>query len=165
MKKGYFYNKKLLIVLLSSQLFSMSLEVSNISTWITPNSKVCIDNGGEFIQGGCKSNWDIADNICTILNGKLPTIIELKEVVTSCGGLHTQFDDSNHKYIENKNRVNNSYQECYQKKGFIYSTSNYYWSSDIYLYNYNTSWTINFTTAVQSYNDKENSYYVNCIEF
>lgn len=90
---------------------------SPTSKWLKPSSSTCTQNGGKMVDGVCKANWENAKKICRASGASLPSIDDLRKVVTDCGGV---IDD----YVNNEN--NSNYQTCYKQKGF---TSNYYWSS------------------------------------
>ncbi len=126
------------------------------SKWITPTNSTCKANGGKIDKYGvCQANWKDAKKICSASGGRLPTIDELKEVVTDCGG---EMKDDNSKWKRNRN--NNQYQKCYKKKGF---NSNLYWSSTTNANLNDYAWIVLFSGGSQSYNDKDNSDYVRCV--
>ncbi|CAA6804537.1 MAG: Unknown protein [uncultured Sulfurovum sp.] len=100
---------------------------------------------------GCQADWRDAQKICRANGGRLPTIDELKKVVTECGGTMEDFKN---------NRLNSAYQSCYKNKGFA---SNYYWSSTTYVgYTY-YAWNVYFNFGSQSYDVKSDSNYVRCV--
>ena len=80
--------------------------------WITVSKADCIDNGGEMRDGVCSANWQDAGGICSAIGATLPTIGQLKGVITNCGGV---VDDYH-------NEENQAYQSCYKKSGFISNT-------------------------------------------
>jgi hypothetical protein len=89
----------------------------NNNKWSTPSKKICESNGGKVDDNvHCTSNWDDAKKICKSINARLPTIVELESLVTSCGG-----------NINQDNKDNLSYERCYKEKGFINDVD--YWSS------------------------------------
>jgi len=102
------------ILLSIAMIFGLS--VSANAEWITPTEDVCTSIAGKFDKSGCYANWTRANDICQASGARLPTIDELKKVITDCGGV---VDDS-------KNVKNLKYQKCYQKNGFA---SELYWSS------------------------------------
>jgi len=128
------------------------------SKWITPKESICINHGGEIDDGICKSNWENAKKICNFSGGRLPTKIELKNVVTGCGGEMNNDDIAEW----DRNRENNNYQSCYKKRGFSY---HYYWSSpttNIHISSY--VWSILFDVGGYSWYNKMDNIYVQCIK-
>ena len=104
--------------------------------------------------------WKRAKQICRDNGGRLPTIEELKEVVTDCGGINTTFGDKDWNSITDKNSANKSYQACYKRKGFSYDD---FWSSSTVVgYEYH-AWFVNFYNGDDNWYDKSNSYYVRCV--
>jgi len=91
---------------------------------------------------------------------RLPTIEELEEVVSSCGGINIKCVDDDWGEMIDKNEANKSYQECYKSKGF---TSSYYWSSTSNARYTNTAWTIHFDDGDTNGNNKYNSVYIRCV--
>jgi len=93
---------------------------------------------------------------------RLPTIDELKEVISSCGGIPTIYVDDDLESIVDKNINNNNYQDCYQEKGF---SSDYYWSSTSNKNNSDNAWLVHFYSGnVGSYRKYVNYYYfVRCV--
>lgn len=85
------------------------------SKWITPTKSACINNDGKVqSDGSCKANWKDANRTCQAMGGRLPTIEELKKVVT---------------------------QKNYKEQGF---TSNGYWSSTTYVSDSSYAWGVSF---------------------
>ena len=130
-------------------------EVESISSsngkWITPSDSVCKSNGGKVFNDGCWSTWLDAKKICSASGGRLPTIAELKKVVTDCGGTIDDWDN---------NKANSSYQSCYKEKGF---TSYYYWSSTTHASYTLNAWYVNFYNGYTSYSDKSGNNLVRCV--
>ena len=127
------------------------------SKWITPSDSVCKSNGGNVDSySGCFANWKNAKKICYASGGRLPTIDELKKVVTDCGG---EMKDNN--YAEYKrNRNNSSYQSCYKEKGFFDD----YWSASFPAnQTYDGAWNLYFTDGSVDYNLKSDNYLVRCV--
>ncbi len=91
---------------------------------------------------------------------RLPTLKELGEVVTLCGGELTTFGDDDWDKKIGRNRENTLYQEAYKGKGFAYG---YYWSSTTHAYNSYTAWYVHFYGGYQASRDKYHSYYVRCV--
>jgi hypothetical protein len=112
------------------------------SKWIPPTKK--------------EVTWKKAKELCSANGGRLPTIEELKKVVTDCGG---EMKDYNLAEWE-RNEKNTYYQNCYKKRGF---NSNGYWSSTSLSYNNDTAWFVHFNVGFQNYNGKDNNYYVRCV--
>ena len=128
------------------------------SKWITPKDSVCKANGGKIDEYGlCEAKWKDAKKICSVNGARLPTINELKEVVTDCGG--EMKDDSSAELKRNRN--NNQYQKCYKKKGF--TNSNDYWSSTTNVNYNNHTWLVSFDYGLQNYSSKANRNYVRCV--
>ena len=92
---------------------------------------------------------------------RLPTIEELEEVVSSCGGINIKCVDDDWGEMIDKNEANKSYQECYKSKGF---TSSYYWSSTASAYYSPNVWVVSFYDGSSNYYyKKENELYVRCV--
>ncbi len=148
--------------------FELSFEVvgdthtyASGSKWLTPTSTTCTANGGKIDSDGiCKAPWGKAEAICSASGGSLPSVEELKEVVTGCGGTNTTYGDSDYDSIRDKNKANTSYQSCYKAQGF---TSNYYWSATSCAYLTYSAWIANFYGGYASYNFKDVSNYVRCV--
>ena len=132
------------------------------SKWITPNKTVCTNNGGKLYKGICKANWENAKKICRASGANLPILADLKQVIIDCGGSYTIYGkdwDS----IMDKNRANKFYQSCYKNRGF--SSSDYYWSSTLYVSDSNSNdiWNVMFVNGfVQQHSDRP-EFYVKCI--
>ncbi len=90
---------------------------------------------------------------------RLPTIEELGEVVTLCGGEFLREDDYSSEKRD-RNIENALYQEAYKVKGFA---SNFYWSSITYKNNKYIVWGANFSRGDTNYSLKSYSYYVRCV--
>ena len=88
----------ILIISLSSSAFGTE------PVWITPEDKVCTDNGGKIDEGLCYTRWEEAKKVCSISGGKLPSLVQLKKVITDCGGIINERD---------KNQQNTDYDKCY----------------------------------------------------
>ena len=123
--------------------------------WVTPSEKDCVTNGGKMDRVQCEAKWLEAKKICHVLNGRLPTIDELKKIVTNCGG---ELSAKPYSAIASKNRKNYFYQSCYKNKGFA---SYYSWSSTVG--NSSMAWGNDFKSGTQDYNDKNRNYYVRCV--
>ena len=126
------------------------------SKWITPKKSICINHGGEIYDGACKSNWENAKKICSFSGGRLPTKIELKTVVTSCGG--EMNDDDIAEW--DRNRENNNYQSCYKKRGFTFE---YYWSSTTHMSISSYAWSVIFYVGGDSWYSKIDEIHVRCV--
>ena len=112
------------------------------SKWITPTDK--------------QVKWKKAKELCENNGGRLPTIEELKEVVTDCGG-EMKYDSSAER---KRNRNNSRYQSCCNEKGF---SSNYYWSATTYANNRDIAWLVYFYNGNVYNNYKDSNYYVRCV--
>ena len=123
------------------------------SKWISPARKACTKNGGKLKSGGiCVADWHSAKRICSAAGGRLPNINELKSVLTGCGGEINDYD---------YNRNDSSYQACYKQKGF--SSSDYYWSSSVYVFDKRCAWFVNFKIGSQYIYNKTDEGYVRCV--
>jgi len=114
--------KKLILLI----LVLLYTPINADNKWIAPTKKNCIKNGGDFDKYGCSAKWEKAKNIC-LANGngiRLPLIDELKELVSTCGGINPDNEDYE---AMNKNSENKDYLSCLKKKGL---TSLVYWSLD-----------------------------------
>ena len=118
---------------------------TSTSKWITPTEN--------------KATWEKAKKICRNNGGRLPTLEELKKVVTDCGG--EMKDKNNAEYKRNKN--NNSYQNCYKEKGFNDSYDSYYWSSTSRQSHLTFAWLVYFGYGYTHGYLKVTSHYVHCV--
>lgn len=123
--------------------------VVSTSKWLKPTNSVCEANGGKLYKGVCQANWKNAKKICSASGGSLPTIDDLRKVVTDCGGV---IDD----YTNNIN--NSNYQTCYKQKGF---TSSWYWSSTEEDSSY--AWRVLFDGGFDLWNLKAVNNYALCV--
>ncbi len=89
--------------------------------WLIPTDSTCLSNGGQINEKGiCEAYLYNAKKICQQNNARLPTINELKKLITDCGGTIDAQD---------KNLNNRDYQSCLKKKNFDVSPSGYLSSS------------------------------------
>ncbi len=100
---------------------------------------------------GERAKWKKAKEICRAKGGRLPTIEELRKVVTDCGGIID--DDQN-------NKKNSSYQSCYKAKGF---TSSNYWSSTTAASDSSYAWFVSFGNGPDHWYDRTYEYRVRCV--
>jgi len=119
------------------------------SKWITPTNKVCKANGGKITNEVCGATWKNSKKICSASGASLPSIDDLRKVVTDCGGV---IDD----YINNIN--NSNYQTCYKQKGF---TSSWYWSSTEI--NSSLAWGVDFRNGNDDCCSKTVKIYALCV--
>ncbi len=94
---------------------------------------------------------------------RLPTVDELAEVVTLCGGVITEYrgDDDDWTKTRDKNRANEVYQANYKTKGFM---SYGYWSSATNAGDSGPAFSVNFYDGNQNYYaTKSDSNYVRCV--
>jgi len=89
---------------------------------------------------------------------RLPTIEELKEVVTLCGGEFARRDDDDRREKADRNIENALYQEAYKVKGFSSC-----WSSTTYANSNNVVWIVSFHYGAQSKYLKDYYFYVRCV--
>ena len=90
---------------------------------------------------------------------RLPTIEELGEVVTLCGGEFVRDDDNAIEKID-RNKENALYQKAYKVKGFaVYD----YWSSTTDADNSDYAWIIWFSYGSQNYFNKDTNFRVRCV--
>jgi hypothetical protein len=123
------------------------------SKWISPSSSTCQAKGGKFDSGACKANWLQAEKICRASGGQLPSIDELRDVVTMCGGVVNNVGN---------NLKDLDYQQCYSKMGF--SSSNNYWSSTAITGDDDVVWYIHFRQGDDKMSMKSKSRYVRCVK-
>ena len=90
--------------------------------------------------------------------GRLPSLDELRKVVSDCGGIKVSDGDKNWSQIVKKNEANKSYQKCYKVKGF---TPDYYRSSTIRDEIY--TWMMDFSRGNIGYDKDSHRYGVRCI--
>lgn len=141
--------KKIILAIL---VFALGATVVN-AKWIKPPRKNCTSNGGKLASGGvCEANWSDAKAICRSMRAKLPTIKQLRRVVTRCGGVVDDYEN---------NQNDPAYQSCYKSKGF--SDKEYYWSSTTYEKDSSSAWIINFKNGNDNSNNKSNDNYVLCV--
>ena len=126
------------------------------SKWIDPSRSICESNGGKIVNGVCRANCYNAKKICSESDGRLPSIGELKRVVTNCGG--EMRDDTPAEWSRNKN--NSNYQSCYKRKGFV---SGYYWSSTTVVGYEDSAWYVSFGGGGDYWDGKSDSNYVRCV--
>jgi len=111
-------------------------------------------------------NWDDAMEYAKNLrlggydDWRLPTIDELSEVVTLCGGIRVTLHDDNWRDIWNKNEANENYQANYKAKGFA---SGNCWSSTTDVGNTSRAWFVRFSYGIQGSNAKSDDGYVRCV--
>lgn len=120
--------------------------------WITPTDEVCKANGGQIEEKICHAKWDEANKICEVSGGVLPTLDELKAVITGCTG---KID------AREENQDNLKYYNCYQDKGFTIFT---YWSSDTYEERAGNAWYVGFFYGSVYQFNKKHFNYVRCIK-
>ena len=125
------------------------VRATSTSKWLKPNSSVCKANGGKIYKGVCQANWENSKKICLASGGSLPSIDDLRKVVTDCGGV---IDD----YENNRNNFN--YQSCYKQRGF---TSSFYWSSTEGDSSY--AWSVNFGDGHDFWRNKASNGYALCV--
>jgi hypothetical protein len=143
--------KTLLKISLAMMIASSALQAA--PKWIDPPQENCTSNGGKVDKDGeCTANWENAVQICSSLSTRLPTIDELRKVVTDCGGILDL-------YKHNKN--NEAYEPCYKKKGF---TIHSYWSSSSVVSDSSGAWYVNFLNGYDYTFGKSSSYHVRCIK-
>ncbi len=91
---------------------------------------------------------------------RLPSIEELGEVVTLCGGILISYDYDNWNKVTRKNIANAFYQANYQVNGFA---SYNYWSSTTGVGNSLDAWNVEFPIGFQYKDIKFSSHYVRCV--
>jgi len=116
--------------------------------WIKPSDSTCMGTGGKIMLG-CVANWKDAKAICLAMGGILPSITELRKVVTDCGG--TINDDST--------RNSHIVELCFIKKGFF--THIPYWSRTDEDSSY--AWSLNFGNPNDSLSDKLEINHILCV--
>ncbi len=120
--------------------------------WITPKNSTCRSNGGKIVKGVCSANWQNAKAICRASEERLPSINELKKVITDCGGGVNARDE---------NMGDPNYQSCYKRKGF--SVSSGYWSSTTVVDDAISMWGVYFSDGDVLWVAKYGNYYVRCV--
>ncbi len=141
--------KKLILVSIASLLLSSTYANAE---WVKPTRSVCTSNGGKFVKGICSVDWQNAKNICQASGARLPTIDELRKVITSCGGVVN----------ESSNNINDpDYQSCYQRRGF--RDKDWYWSSTEYNNNSSSAWGVNFNGGKGTWGSKSDQNYALCV--
>jgi len=93
-------------------------------------------------------------------NWRLPTIEELKKIVTLCDGVNIIFRDDNWEEIRDKNIANETYQTNYKSKGF---DSLGYWSSTTLVSNEDRARYIFFYRGDENGGHKKNYFPVRCV--
>ena len=137
----------------TSQPVAQSGEEVQNGKWVKPSQSVCESNGGFYYGGSyysyCDANWENAKTICSAIGGVLPNIETLSEVVTDCGGV-----------IDDDNSENESYQACYEEKGFNY---NHCWSSTTDVSYSFLAWIVRFYLGNVTRASKEDENSVRCV--
>lgn len=100
--------------------------------WVAISDTDCINHGGKITNGTCNANLEDAKSICQSVGATLPTIGNLKDAITNCGGI-----------LENtqSNWNNSAYQRCYSKRGF---SPDLYWSGTAVSNDNSQVWYVNF---------------------
>ena len=125
------------------------VRATSTSKWLKPSSSVCKANGGKMLNGVCTAHWENSKKICSASGGSLPSIDDLRKVVTDCGGV---IDD----YTNNIN--NSNYQSCYKQRGF---TSSFYWSSTEE--DSSSAWGVFFNDSLGNWGSKTYDGYALCV--
>jgi len=121
--------------------------------WLDPTRNICTSKGGKISSDGvCEADWHQAKKICKAMGGRLPTIEELRRVITGCGGV---VDSSE------SNKKNSNYQSCYQNKGF--TASNRYWSATTGAGDTSNAWHVYFDDGTDYWYGKGDSGSVRCV--
>jgi hypothetical protein len=140
--------KKLILVSIASLLLSSTYASAEL---VKPTRSACTSNSGKLAKGGiCEADWQSAKRICRASGARLPTISELRSVVTSCKGI-----------LSGNNQNNPYYQSCYQKRGFDEA---FYWSST----EFNNAdgrgaWGVHFYFGDDFRNNQSENFYVSCV--
>ena len=132
--------------------------------WVKPSRSVCEGNGGTYVKysdyNECTANWENGESICIANGDILPDIGTLKAVVTDCGG-ETE-EDNYDEWQRNKN--NESYQACYDEKGFSSEHFSFYWWSKTQETGSSRMLVINFAYGIETaFSNYETTLNVRCI--
>ena len=120
------------------------------TVWIPIGKTSCIEQGGKTDRDGlCRASWDDALKICDVLGGKLPSLRELKSIVTTCGG----------KVGDYANAYCSKYKKNYKDKGFSDTT---YWTHTEYVKMKNFAWVVYFYNGTKAYFSKNRNYAISC---
>jgi len=141
--------KKLILVSIASLLLGSTYANAE---WVKPTRSACTSNGGKLENGICKANWESAKDICRASGARLPTINELRRVITSCGGVVNE---------SNNNTNDPDYQSCYQRRGFSYK--DVYLSSTEYNNDSSGAWYVSFYGGNDGWYDKSSEDYALCV--
>jgi hypothetical protein len=141
--------KKLILASIASLFLSSSYANAE---WVKPTRSVCTSNGGKLENGICKANWQNAKDICRASGARLPTISELRRVITSCGGVVNDYEN---------NRNDPDYQSCYQRRGF--SDKDWYWSLTEYNNDSSNAWGVYFYGGDGNWGYKSDEDYALCV--
>jgi len=87
-----------------------------------PSTSLCLKYNGIISNGDCTAKYDEAYNICQEMDGVLPNIEQLRNIVKKCG---CDIEENEPPMCKNREN-NNSYHACYENAGF---TPFEYWSS------------------------------------
>ena len=117
-----------------------------------PSKTVCESNGGDKSSFLCRASWENAKRICSASGGVLPTLKNLTQVITDCGGVvgDTQ-----------SNQDNVEYQTCYKQEYFF--PSPFYWSSTTHLEDNTFAWRVDFSFGYESDSEKDKTAVVGCM--
>jgi len=119
--------------------------------WEKESREMNWDNGMEYAKNLRLGGYD---------DWRMPTIEELEEVVTLCGGILTEYDEVFMIERTYNNEANEAYQANYKEKGFA---SGNFWSSTSYAGSFSDAWSVYFYDGDPFYDVKIVSYYVRCV--
>lgn len=158
------------VIKLVDKGFSKS-EIDNICNktvikWASPSEHNCRSNGGGYSPStsSCWSTWSEAKNICRASGGRLPSIDELKNEVSKCGGISKNYDseDMSYGYMDISSESHKSYIACIKNADF---GTTYYWSSTTNGDSSNVAWINYFRTGGYAYVPmKRDDFLIRCIE-
>jgi len=129
--------KKLILASIASLLLGTTYSSAG---WVTP-------------KGVGEKRLEDTKAVCEKIGAKVPTVNELKKVITSCGGVVDDWE---------KNENNSAYKSCVKKKGF--SSEKWYWSSTLVSGKTYNAKVVDFRHGTLNDSGMDSIYYLRCVK-